>query len=257
MEKVQTIPQVPFKENIEDAAFYLQKMNGGKLENYFQAFLLKWAIEKKILVIEEEKETLTKKEHGTIFLLEEEKSAEETIEAIFWNILLDASDEENKITDHQIKIMAKADAILFTSLAKKLTNDSKDYLTQNGYLEEKERKIFYVNMKKSQKNTAKGDEVYNQLSQYSHYLEDLIKYGGKTKNEISSWEDILIWTSLFGFADKLYSQTKKMSSQQLESQMGVSYQLIDVYTKLSPFLDNFSIGFTYAKNSVSGKRSCC
>lgn len=257
MQKVQTVPQIPFKGNIIDAAFYLQKMNGGKLENYFQAFLLKWTIEKKILIIEEEKEFLTKKEHGSIFLLEEEKSAEETIEAIFWNILLDASDEENKITDHQIKIMAKADAILFTSLSKKLTNDSKDYLTQNGYLEEKERKFFYFNMKRSQKSTGKGEELYNQLVQYFHYLEDLIKYGGKSKNESISGKDTFIWISLFGLADKLYSQTKKMSSQQLKVQMGVPYQVIEVYTKLAPFLDSFSIGFTYAKNSVNRKQSCC
>ncbi|AYW44991.1 hypothetical protein LQF61_11960 [Tetragenococcus koreensis] len=257
MEKIQTVTELPFEENILDLAFYVQKINGGKFENYVQAFLLKWALEKKILIIEKEKESLTKKEPNMIFLLEEEKSAEETIEALFWNILLEASGKENKVTDQQLKNLVKEDAMLFISLENKLINDSKNYLLLNGYLEEKERKFLYFNLKKSQSNTAKGDELYNQLEQYFLYLQDLISHGPQSKNEIETWEADLTWISLFGLADKFYSQIKKTSSQQLDIQMGLSKQLIALYKRLSPFLDSFSIGFTYAKNSISSNRSCC
>lgn len=256
MEKIETIAHLPFKENLSDVAFYLRKIHGGKLENYVHAFLLKWAIEEKLLIVKNEKGSWTKQETGTILLLEEE-SVENTIESLIWNILLNASNEENKISDQELKNLVKTDAMLFIPLGSKLINDSKNHLIQNGYLEEEERRIFSLSLKKSQKNTANGDELYRQLQEYFHYLENLIRQGFKAKDEIKSWPDTLIWISLFGLADDFYSQTKKISSQQLEIETGLPSQLCEMYKKLSSFFDNFSIGFTYAKNSVNNRRSCC
>ncbi|NRR75289.1 hypothetical protein HRD57_05610 [Tetragenococcus halophilus] len=61
----------------------------------------------------------------------------------------------------------------------------------------------------------------------------------------------------FGLADKVYSKTKKIPSQQLAIQAGIPKQLIETYKKLASFLDSFSIGFTYASNSMNSSRSCC
>ncbi|AYW50395.1 hypothetical protein C7H83_07955 [Tetragenococcus halophilus] len=255
MEKIQTTTYRPFRDNVLDIAFYLQRIGGGKLENYAQACFLKWAIEKRVIILEDD--SLIKKSPVTMLLLTEEKPEEETIENLLWNILLEAADEENKITDQQLKNLVKKDALFFVSLENKLTNDSKNYLIQNGFLVEKERRLFYFNLKKNQYNTANGDQLYHRLKQYFHYLQELIAQDFKLQNEVESWEEAFTWISLFGLADKVYSKTKKISSQQLDTQAGIPKQLVETYKKLSSFLDSFSIGFTYASNSMNSGRSCC
>ncbi|GMA08323.1 hypothetical protein GCM10025886_14740 [Tetragenococcus halophilus subsp. flandriensis] len=255
MEKIQTTTYRPFRDNVLDIAFYLQRIGGGKLENYAQACFLKWAIEKRILILEND--SLIKRAPTTMFLLTEDKMEEESIESLLWNILLEAADEKNKITDQELKNIVKKDALLFVSLENKLTNDSKDFLIENGFLVEKERRLLYFNLKKSQHNTTKGEKLYHQLKEYFHYLEDLIDQDFDSQNKIESWEEVFTWISLFGLADKVYSKTKKISSQQLDTQAGIPKQLVEIYKKLSSFLDSFSIGFTYASNSMNSGRSCC
>ena len=95
------------------------------------------------------------------------------------------------------------------------------------------------------------------MKQNFRYLEDLIEQDFNSQSEIDSWEEVFTWISLFGLADKVYRKMKKVSSQHLEMQAGVPKQLIETYKKLSPFLDSFSIGFTYASNSMNSGRSCC
>ncbi|MCF1685826.1 hypothetical protein LQF67_09535 [Tetragenococcus halophilus] len=255
MEKIQTVTYRLFRDNILDVAFYLQRIGGGKLENYAQACFLKWAMEKRILILEND--SLSKKVPNTMLLLTEDKMEEKSIESLLWNILLEAANEENKITDQELKNIVKKDALLFVSLENKLTNDSKNFLIENGFLVEKERRLFYFNLKKSQYSTTKGEKLYNHLKEYFHYLENLIDQDFDSQNEIESWEEIFTWISLFGLADKVYSKTKKLSFQQLEMQAGIDQQLMETYQKLSPFLDSFSIGFTYASNSMNSSRSCC
>ncbi len=255
VEKIQTMTHSPFKNSLLDVAFYLQSISGGKLENYAQACFLKWVMEKRILILKND--SLSKKAPTTMLLLTEDKKEEETIESLLWNILLEAADEENKITDQELKNIVKKDALLFVSLENKLTNDSKIFLIENGFLVEKERRLLYFNLKKSQHSTTKGEKLYNHLKEYFHYLEDLIDQDFDSQNEIESWEEIFTWISLFGLADKVYSKIKKLSFQQLEMQAGIDQQLMETYKKLSPFLDSFSIGFTYARNSMDSGRNCC
>ncbi|MDN6162557.1 MAG: hypothetical protein L0J01_00040 [Tetragenococcus halophilus] len=200
---------------------------------------------------------MIKRAPTTMFLLTEDKKEEETIASLLWNILLEAADEENKITDQELKNIVKKDALLFVSLENKLMNDSKNFLIENGFLVEKERRLLYFNLKKRQRSTIKGEKLYNHLKEYFHYLEDLIEQNFDSQNEIESWEEVFTWISLFGLADKVYSKTKKIPSQQLAIQAGIPKQLIETYKKLASFLDSFSIGFTYASNSMNSSRSCC
>ena len=159
MEKVQTTTHNPLKDSILDVAFYLQSISGGKLENYAQACFLKWVTEKRILILEND--SLIKKAPTKMLLLTEDKMEEETIESLLWNILLDAADGEDKISDQELKNIVKKDALLFVSLENKLTKDSKNSLFKNGFLEEKERRLFYFNSKKSQYSTEKGKNYMN------------------------------------------------------------------------------------------------
>ncbi|GFK28847.1 hypothetical protein [Tetragenococcus halophilus] len=255
MEKIQTTAYHSFRDNILDVAFYLQRIGGGKLENYAQVCFLKWAIEKRILILEND--SLIKRAPTTMFFLTEDRMEEESVESLLWNILLEAADEKNKIIDQELKNIVKEEALLFVSLENKLTNDSKNFLIENGFLVEKERRLLYFNLKTSQHSTTKGEKLYNHLKEYFHYLEDLIDQNFDLKNEIESWEEVFTWISLFGLADKVYNKMKKIPSQQLDIPTGMPKQLIETYKKLAPFLDSFSIGFTYASNSMNSGRSCC
>ncbi|WP_124175384.1 hypothetical protein [Tetragenococcus halophilus] len=192
-----------------------------------------------------------------MFFLTEDRMEEESVESLLWNILLEAADEKNKIIDQELKNIVKEEALLFVSLENKLTNDSKNFLIENGFLVEKERRLLYFNLKTSQHSTTKGEKLYNHLKEYFHYLEDLIDQNFDLKNEIESWEEVFTWISLFGLADKVYNKMKKIPSQQLDIPTGMPKQLIETYKKLAPFLDSFSIGFTYASNSMNSGRSCC
>ncbi|GBD65940.1 hypothetical protein KV134_06225 [Tetragenococcus halophilus] len=226
MEKNRTTTYSPLRDNVLDVAFYLQRIGGGKLENYAQVCFLKWAIEKRILILEND--SLIKRAPTTMFFLTEDRMEEESVESL-----------------------------LFVSLENKLTNDSKNFLIENGFLVEKERRLLYFNLKTSQHSTTKGEKLYNHLKEYFHYLEDLIDQNFDLKNEIESWEEVFTWISLFGLADKVYNKMKKIPSQQLDIPTGMPKQLIETYKKLAPFLDSFSIGFTYASNSMNSGRSCC
>ncbi|BAK94688.1 putative uncharacterized protein [Tetragenococcus halophilus subsp. halophilus] len=255
MEKNRTTTYSPLRDNVLDVAFYLQRIGGGKLENYAQVCFLKWAIEKRILILEND--SLIKRAPTTMFFLTEDRMEEESVESLLWNILLEAADEKNKIIDQELKNIVKEEALLFVSLENKLTNDSKNFLIENGFLVEKERRLLYFNLKTSQHSTTKGEKLYNHLKEYFHYLEDLIDQNFDLKNEIESWEEVFTWISLFGLADKVYNKMKKIPSQQLDIPTGMPKQLIETYKKLAPFLDSFSIGFTYASNSMNSGRSCC
>ncbi|WP_028790333.1 hypothetical protein [Tetragenococcus muriaticus] len=256
MEKEKTITNKLFDKNPVDMAFFLQKINGGKLEHYMQFFLFKWITEGKIRVIALENDLLIKKRHTTVFFLENGMYEGETIENLLWNILLENTDEENKITDQQMKNLVKTNAMFFIPLGNKLTMDSQDYLIKNGYLNEKEQSLFHFKWKKSQTNTAQGNQLYDQLLKQFRYLEEAIGHNLRTQKEIDFSEEYLSWISLFGLADKFNKQIYKISTQQPSEVKQIS-RLIGSYTNLAAFIDAFSIGFSYAKNSVGPKKSCC
>lgn len=198
---------IPYDGNITDVAFFLKGIRTGNFDDYFFAFLMKWAKEQRIS-IQPETNPNTGRKYNSIKLLELSDPDGPVIEKEFWDMMLEAADEEGVILEGDLKDWAEDNYSVLHQMEKDLPKDSKNFLLENGFLSEDKVKVLGFIKTDVLRTTEKGEALYNQLVQFQNFAESFERseVSEEEIREIDNWEDFLVWSSVFGLASKVVNE---------------------------------------------------
>lgn len=248
MNEDQYYRDIPYEAGpMTDVAYLLQKVNTGKLADYFNAFMLKWLKEERLSVSTEETGRFFKKEQ-TLIKFDPNQSFESEFEQQFWEIITSSTDSDGILYDDELKKSARKQYKDLLKMEKDLKSKSDQHLIDEGYLEDYNIKVLWGITHRIVKGTERGEALFNQLVQFKNYLADFSLLSEREMKEVALWDDLLIWASLYGIADQVAEQLEKFYPDYYE-QTHISYT--DVYM-LHLFSRNMGSGYSSAANASSG-----
>lgn len=213
MNKGKYYRDVPYQEGpISDVAFLLNQLGNGQIEDYFGAYMLKWLREGKISHVTEETGLIFKKD-ASVIQLNTFQSEGYDMESRLWNMMQSAAGSDNKLEEKEFTKWAKKNYAQISSLKSELYTDSEHLLIEKNYLEQKTVKVLKVFSKTFSSATPVGDELMDKIVQYENYLRDFSLLSERQVSEVSLWENMLIWASLYGIAEEVSKQLEKLYPQ--------------------------------------------
>lgn len=205
---------IPYADgSVTDIAFLLRQLQKGSFEHYFFAFLMKWAKEKS-LVIDEEKGSKKQPTRLTFLPRTFDQQNNNTlntsqVEIELWQTLVDASDENNQMSSKEIRKWAEKQADKIAELDKKLLDESKDTLIQEGYITEETAEFFTMRLP-FVAITKKGQKLYDQLTQFENHLNEISKDKSLTYKQLIPEESFLIWAGLYGKEEDVFKRIEAL-----------------------------------------------
>lgn len=231
-----TYPHAPYtKGDISDIAYYLHPLANGSFDSYFFAYLLKWASEEKIHIeMEETSKFFGTKQNSTIKIInyEEERKiydqsfrkiskqildqkGEIPYEAGVWTMLLDAADEYGILDDELMKEWSKKHAKEVMEFAEGLRKYSIYSLENKGYVKEAQTKVLGIKVNVVE-GSKKAEELADRIIQFKNYVNELDLKEAASIEQPMSWEELLIWSTLFGKSDEIVKQLEKFFPREWE-----------------------------------------
>lgn len=247
---------VPYKEgDIIDIAFFLRQLQKGTFEQYFFAYLLKWSKES-CLIIEEEKGKKKKQSRLTFlpdaFKLKRENSVDVSdVERQLWDTLVDASDENNQMSNKEMKKWAEKNAEKLSKFEKLIVDESKEILIREGYIKEDTVSYFTLTLPFTA-ITKKGQRVYDQLTQFENHLGALSKDDSLSYRQLIPEESFLMWASLYGKEEEIIDLLEKLLPEWDEQEIDYIPYYYTHYYGLHVFSNSMHNGYSSAGYSSAG-----
>lgn len=247
---------VPYKEgDIIDIAFFLRQLQKGSFEHYFFAFLLKWSKDSS-LIIEEEKGKKKKQSRLTFlpdtFNRRRENSVDiSSVELQLWDTLVEASDENNQMSNKEMKKWAEKNADKLSKFEKLIEDESKETLIREGYI--KEESITFLTARLPFISiTKKGQKVYDQLTQFENHLDALSKDESLSYKQLIPEESFLMWASLFGKEEEVINLLEELLPEWDEQDVDFIPYYYTHYYGLHVFSSSMHSGYSSAGYSSAG-----
>lgn len=223
------LDEVPFADkDFAGIAYLLHQMNKGYFEDYFSVYLLKWTMEERIDIQTRKEDKLFGTGFDTrieILHYQEEREqysdsfaemvsqlplhSEEVYETGLWMMLLDAADETGMVSDERMNRWAKAHAKEVEEYADYLEDYSKDYLEAHNLIAFEDIHVWGSKHEVAKASHA-GDELFDRLIQFDHYLEEVELEGFQDTTRRLSIEEYLLWSALYYRSEEITKQFKEM-----------------------------------------------
>lgn len=219
---------IPCKKDL----FYanvLMKLNkfGYDETNIIGSLILKWVKEKKIEFIKTT-EVKTFKNKETYYLdLTKKATFDNEYEQKIYDIMVESS-KDGKLESYEFRNWALSNAKRFQELFKKITDECEEQLKKDGHIYKRKTKdeCSCVNVM--------DDKIYDdskQLLGLKIFLKEFSEIDKKETIEVHLWQEYLMFAYLFGIADKVLSQLKKLYPEIIQQEAN-KYQAVSMASSL-------------------------
>ena len=192
----------------------LMKLNnfGYKETNIFGAIILKWVKENKIAFQKAVKEGIFKSSEHYSLDLTKNPTFDNNLEQELFNLMYEAS-LDGILEANEFEKWARINYTKFTKVFTNIQEHKLNELKQNGFIYKRHSKqeCKYYNVM--------NDKLYEdskQLLGLKIFLEEFSSIDKKETMEVHLWDEYLMFAYLFGIADKVMSQLKKLYPELLE-----------------------------------------
>lgn len=241
--------EIPYtKGPMRDVHYLLETVGVGSFENYFSAYVLKWVKEGHIKHTTETKGLVFKKDRDQFVLntFKLDKSIDK-LERRFFNIIVEAAGADGVLDENEIKAWSKKNHKTLEKLKSDLNKDSKDHLHKQGYLYYEQ--VPFLGMHATiTKASTEGELLFDHLVQFKNYLKDFSLLDERRITEVSLWEDLIIWASLYGIAEEVAKQLADFYPQFVQQS---EVRISDIYIA-SVFSRSMSAGYSSGVSAASG-----
>lgn len=223
------LEEVPFhEEDFAGIAYLLHDINKGYFEDFFSAYLLKWANEKRIRIETTKNDSMFNQEFETIIEIidyETERQRyrisfdeianqlpldrELTYEIGLWVMLMDAADATGFISDDRMKKWAKKHAKAVEEYANYLIDYSKDYLEEHNLIRFEEITVWKTKQEVAIAS-AEGDKLFDRLVQFDNYLDEVELEDFQDESKRLSVEEFILWSTLYFRSAEITEQFKDL-----------------------------------------------
>lgn len=224
---------IPYDGPIEDTFLIGHNAYESKvgLENYLNAFLLKWLYEDAISYGKEEDQVLFIKTDKPYITIKQEPKDMSKLERGFFEILKGASNYGGgqSIYQKDIEEYLKENEEKTTKYFESFEDNSIDNLSKRGYLRKyKEKRKFSLGKEKYNKYidfTDDGINLYENFIRFKNYLSDYSLLSGRDVNEVKLWDYYMIYAAIYGISEEVYKNFTDVYPEY--EQMGVyNYHVI-------------------------------
>ena len=186
----------------------LIKLNnfGYKETNIFGAVILKWVKENKVSFERIEKHGLFKEKEEYAINLTKEPNFTNQSEQNIWNIMYEASND-GILENNELKSLAQKDPQRFLDLFKNLVEDEIKKLKSENHIYKRKEKA------ECSYGNVMDDMIYEdsqRLLGLKIFLKEFSSIDEKETIEVHLWDEYLMFAYLFGIADKVFAQLKKL-----------------------------------------------
>ena len=157
------------------------------------AFFLKWVLEKKAIPIRDVK-------HPKRFNLQLESASffDDPSEGELFQMVIEAAGDNGILETGEFEKWSKRKYERFLGWPEKAIQSGRKYLTEKGRLDY------------SGHSTEDGIEKAQQVIQFKNFLKDFTLNDEREIGEVALWKDYLVFAQLYGIADQVAAQLKKL-----------------------------------------------
>lgn len=237
---------IPCNKDLFYANFLIKVNNFGYKEtNIFGAIILKWVKENKV--------TFNKIENHGLFKNKEEYSIDLTKQVTFdnsseekiWKIMYEASND-GILENRELKKVADLNPQKFLNLFKEILDNEEEKLKKENHLHKR------INKAECKYGNVLDDIVYEDATRLlglKVFLKEFSDMKNKETIEVHLWDEYLMFAYLFGIADKVFDQLKKLYPEVLQQDMD-NYNSMMMATNFANTTINSSLAA--ARNYSSG-----
>lgn len=199
------LKDIPYDGHIEDLAFIIEKtyINSISLaEDYVNAFILKWALAKKIDLGEDKYGLASSKK---IKILEKPDNMG-VLEGKYFDTLYKASlrSHDGYLTDYAYQKYLEKNKDALDNFYEDLEDLSLATLKEKGFIEDYEYEKTFLSSSRTGTElrlTQKGIKLYEDICKFKSYLANYELVGEKSQEEMPKWKDFLIYAQILGLGE--------------------------------------------------------
>ena len=192
-----------------------------KETNILGAIILKWVKQEKVGFIKQDT-GIFKKEQNCLDLRKKPTFENEPLEEKLFNLMYEAS-EDGILEPNEFKKWANRNYNSFFNVFKSIKDDEVNKLRSEGHIYSRTSK------EECKKHNVMDDKIYEDSSQLYGLKKFLVEFSSidqKETLEVHIWEEYLMFAYLFGIADKVAKQLKKLYPELLEQNQNMDYTTI-------------------------------
>ena len=225
---------VPLDGNLF-AAFYVMDgsrrfyLNGDKYnKNLMGAIFLKWMLEGKASV----HQGWTKR--NVKLALRPDVEIENPVEAELYEMCMAAAGRDLILTPREFKRWSRWNYEYIKGWPYRARGKGRSYLLRKGFIDKRDR------------GTEKGFGPMKEVIEFKHFLEDFTILNQRAVPEVHLWNQYMIYAALFGIADKVSKQMKRLYPAEYTEYS--QDHLLDVFTMMA-------LGYLVQKLADAGMRA--
>lgn len=206
LKKVDIYREIPCDDDIFEAFFLAEIYELGiKRKNFLGALLLKWIKEGQIKVIKVSKQGLLKEKEVIAFDLSKDLVVNYTLEVEMYDILREAS-QDNILKPWELIKWCRKNYYKYTGWFDNIMFYYGICYEENGLIEDR---VVRKN-KKIKVCSLDLDNKAVKLAGLQKFLIEFSKMDNKVVIDVKLWEDYLIYAQIFGMADKVSKELKRI-----------------------------------------------
>lgn len=195
----------------------LMKLNGFgyNATNILGAVILKWVKEEKIKFIKTTKQGLFKEKEEYSIDLNNNPKFENNFEERIFNIMYEAS-ADGILEPNEFKNWTRLNITRFQDLFKNIEDDEETKLKQDGHIYKRKSK------EECSRINVMDDKMYEdakRLLGLKIFLKEFSEIDKRETIEVKIWDEYLMFAYIFGIADKVFNQLKKLYPEIIEQNM--------------------------------------
>lgn len=218
--KDQYFREVPLKGPLYQATLPVTGLKLGDTQTIMSAYFLKWIKEGKLSLVDEKSSGLLFKEKDKKALrihpekFDTSEGAMPALEKQLYQMILAASGSNEILESKEFSRWAKKHYKKMNEWQEDLLAHSEnDLLEADYYTYEMNKSWFKQNRLMA---TTKGTQLEENIIKFRNYLLDFSLLNEREAKNVYIWDDLLIWASLLGIADKVSEEFRKLYPEYAE-----------------------------------------
>lgn len=223
--------ELPWHNNLK--ATYTRLSDLRQLSNegtIIGAYFLRWIRTRQVELVSQQGGFFNKEE--TALKLYDPRPDMEASERRLYDMLVKAAGDDWILQTKEFEKWSKKHYEKVQGWLESLKNSAKHDMRTMGALTEEEVKVFFgLGTSRKTMMTPQGEELTVQMFGFKKYLKDFTIINEREAREVQLWDDYLVYAQVFGIADEVAGQFKKLYPDyfvQMANDLGMRYDAFDI-----------------------------
>lgn len=215
-------------------------------------YMLKWIYSKQVELVKHVKNGIFSSKEEDAVKLNQPAETMEPIERSLYNMLMSAAGSDSVLESKEFEKWSQRNYETVQGWIERYKNLGYHDMRQAGAATEEMQKVFFgLTTVKKTVMTPLGESLTTKMFGFKKYLEDFTIINEREAREVQLWNDYLVYAQLFGIAEKVAEQFKKLYPDyfmQMSTQYGGGLDMYDILI-ITHITNNYSYAMSRGYHS--------